>query len=133
MVDKFVPTGHVDLGFTLPMGDYASLKGSIGLDFRYDQPIEPQLEKGLQFAVQVWKQIDDEIEVLVVDSANSIANKPGMRVRVEDLERQTATFKTSLRNVADEVKRQKGVLAERLQPAVATTATRAPDTEDAIG
>lgn len=116
MTDRFIPSGHVELGFTLPMGDYASLKGSIGLDFRYDQPIEPQLEKALEFAVQVWKQIDDEIEVLVVDSANSIANKPGMRVRVEDLERQTATFKASLRNVADEVKRQKTLLAERVTP-----------------
>ena len=112
----FIPEGRVELGFTLPMGDYTSLKGSIGLTFRYDKDIAPQLEEGLRCAVETWKKIDDQIEVLVVDSANSIASKPGMRVRVEDLERELTTFKTNLRTVADELKKQKNLLLAAATP-----------------
>jgi hypothetical protein len=115
-------TVDVEIGATIPLGDYTNLKTRVsfnGLD--PSQPIEPQLDQCAVIAMAAVKRIDEKTEEIIVNTASLAANQPGIADRLAELEKQMGKRRENEQKIAGKVKellaQVPAAVAEAIPPA----------------
>lgn len=120
-------TVDVEIGATIPLGDYTNLRTKIafnGLD--PELPLEPQLEKAVIVAMAAAKKIDEKTEEVIVNTASIAAGKPGVADRLDALEAGLAKRKENEGKIAAKVKELLGTVGALQVPTPDPSAKKTP-------
>ena len=101
----------VELGATLPTGDFANIRPLIRIDnIDPSGDVDRQLALGLETAARAIAEIDGQLDVVVSEIISPESGRPGYRARVDALESQVQQASVALRKLMERL-RDTGVLS----------------------
>ncbi len=102
----------VELGATLPTGEYANVRPLIRID-NIDPAgdVDRQVAVGLETAARALAEIDGQLDVVISELLSPESGKPGYRARVDALEDQVQRSSEALRKLMVRL-RDAGVLSQ---------------------